>query len=112
MTRTKARRGNHYCLDEIGDSTWTVQRDPARDRDFVVCAVCGRPRGETINERDAMKRRLHALASNLRVAAGLCEAYRLGERNPGGRWEDFPKTLGKVYFANEKWRPGCGKESP
>ena len=108
MTRTKARRGNHYCLDEIGDSTWTVQRDPARDRDFVVCAICGRPRGETIDERDAMKRRLHALASNLRVAAGLCEAFELGreQREHERLYSDHG------YRTDLDWRPGCGKESP
>ena len=78
MTRTKARRGNHYCLDEIGDLTWTTRKDDSHAPPYVVCAVCGRPRGETINERDAMKRRLHSLASNLRVAAGLERAFHVG----------------------------------
>lgn len=45
-----------------------------------------------------LQHRLATLAANLRVAAGLCEAYLLGA------WTPEPYR--------EQWRPGCGWRAP
>ncbi len=96
----------HYCLDEIGDLTWTTQRSATEDRSFVVCAVCGRPRGETIDERDSMRRRLRTLASNLAIAAGLCESFS------SGFVTGYHEAVAHGRSDPNDWAPGCGRTWP
>jgi len=57
---------SHWCFD---DQEWTVLRALDRDEKYAACAVCDRPRQETLDERDTMRRRLSTLGRNLRDAA-------------------------------------------
>lgn len=51
---------------------------------------------------------LQSLGRNLTIAAGLCEAFRLGER----RQIEWVRRWQRPAFGLEAWGPGCGRSAP
>ena len=55
-----------------------------------------------INDRCPLHRSMRALASCLRIAAGLCAAFYLGS--------DYRMRMMLALPESEDWKPGCGRE--
>ncbi len=63
---------------------------------------------DPFNDLGWTRQRLHNLASNLSVAAGLCEAFDLGYEQHSH--EQLYSNHG--YRKDQDWSPGCGRQAP